>query len=175
MTLDARRSILTAALAAALLAGCASVPKAAPELDLAAKQFQPPKPGLAAVYVYRNEAFGAAARMSVLLNGQLVGDTASRSFLYFWVGPGKHQLVSKAENDSALDLEAKAGATYFVWQEMKMGVFGPRSKLQLVDEATGKAGVAECSLVDTGPAPGAAPVAPAAVPAAAPVPAAMTR
>jgi hypothetical protein len=144
-----RPSLLAAALAAALLAGCASVPKAAPELDLAAKQFQSPKPGQAALYVYRNEAFGAAARMSVLLDGQHVGDTASRSFLLVPVAPGKHQLVSKAENESTLELDAKAGDTYFVWQEVKMGAFSPRSKLQLVDEAKGKAGVAECSLVDT--------------------------
>jgi len=29
-----------------------------------------------------------------------------------------------------------------------MGVFGARSALQLVDEATGKAGVAECKLIE---------------------------
>lgn len=153
MTFAPRRSIPIAVLASALLAGCASVPKATPELDLAAKQFQPPKPGNAAVYVYRNESMGAAVRMSVLLNGQHVGDTGARSFLYFWVAPGKHQLVSKAENDSILELDAKAGSTYFVWQEVKMGIMSARSKLQLVDEAAGKAGVSECALVDTAPAP----------------------
>jgi hypothetical protein len=147
-----RRSLIAAS-AAALLVACASVPKAPPERDLAAKQFQPPAPGNASLYVYRNEAFGGVARMSLLLNGQHVGDTGPRSFVWLGLSPGKHQLVSKAENDSTLELEAKPGETYFVWQEVKMGLMSPRSKLQLVDEATGKAGVASCDLVESVPAP----------------------
>jgi hypothetical protein len=143
------RRTLLAALAAALLAACASVPKAPPERDLAAKQFQPPAPGNASLYVYRHEAFGGAVRMSLLLNGQHVGDTGPRSFVWVGLSPGKHQLVSKAENDSVLELEAQPGATYFVWQEVKMGLMSARSKLQLVDDATGKAGVASCQLVET--------------------------
>jgi len=53
-------------------------------------------------------------------------------------------LLSKAENDSVLDLVTDAGRNYFVWQEVKMGMWQPRSLLQQVDEATGKAAVAEC-------------------------------
>lgn len=37
------------------------------------------------------------------------------------------------------------GATY-VWQEVKMGFIAARSKLQVVDEATGRKGVAETAL-----------------------------
>jgi hypothetical protein len=139
------RSTVLAAAAAALLAGCATVPKAAPDADLAAKQFPAPTPGHAAVYVYRNELLGSAVRMTVLLNGQHVGDTASRSFLWFWVAPGKHQLLSMP-GSATLELDAKPGASYFVWQEVKMGAWSPGSRLHLVDEATGKAGVSECSL-----------------------------
>jgi hypothetical protein len=142
------RRALLALTAAAVLAGCASVPKAPPELDLAAKQFQPPAPGNASLYVYRHESFGGAVRMSLLVDGRHVGDTGPRSFVWLGLAPGKHQLVSKAENDSVLELEAQPGATYFVWQEVKMGLMSARSKLQLVDEATGKAAVASCALVD---------------------------
>jgi len=148
MTLLTRGTLLAAAAAAAVLSGCASVPRATPEKDLAAKQFPAPSPGHAAVYVYRNEYYGSAARMSLLLNGQAVGDTTGHTFVWFWVGAGKHQIVSKAENEFVLDLDAKPGATYFVWQEAKMGMLSARSQLHLVDEATGKAGVAECQLVE---------------------------
>ena len=37
------------------------------------------------------------------------------------------------------------GATY-VWQEVKMGFIAARGKLQVVDEATGRKGVAETAL-----------------------------
>ena len=55
--------------------------------------------------------------------------------------------MSQTENDATLSLDAKAGNNYFVWQEFKRGLMAPRSQLHLVDEATGKAGVAECELV----------------------------
>jgi len=134
------------ALAAVVLAsGCASVQMASPEMDSAAKSYAV-KPGTANVYVYRNEQMGAAIKMPVALNGKMVGDTAAKTYLLLQVPPGRHTLVSKTENDSTLTLDVAAGRNYFVWQEVKMGLMVARSQLQLVDEATGKAGVAECKL-----------------------------
>jgi len=65
------------------------------------------------------------------------------------VQPGTHKLTSKAENTSELTVDAVAGKLYYVWQEVKMGVMSARSKLQLVDEPTGKAGVQESKLAAT--------------------------
>jgi Protein of unknown function (DUF2846) len=146
------RLVAVTALAAVVLAsGCASVEMASTELDTAAKTYAV-KPGTANIYVYRNEQMGAAIKMPVALNGKLVGDTGAKTYLLLQVPPGSHTLVSKTENDSTLKLDAQAGRNYFVWQEVKMGVMSARSLLQLVDEATGKAGVAECKLAQTSPA-----------------------
>jgi len=134
-------------LALAILAsGCASVPMATPEQDTAAKTFAV-KPGKANIYVYRNETMGAAIKMPIALDGKLVGDTGAKTFLLLEVSPGSHTLVSKTENDSTLTIDAAAGRNYFVWQEVKMGMMAARSALQRVDDATGKAGIAECKLV----------------------------
>ncbi len=143
-----RRTLAAAALAA--LAACASVPKAPPERDLAAKQFAAPMPGQAALYVYRNESFGAAAKMGLILDGAYLGDTAAATFHWVTIAPGKHTLVGKAENDAVLEFEANPGQNVFVWQEVKMGMWAPRNRLELVDEARGKAAVAECSLAEAG-------------------------
>lgn len=141
------RLLAAGALAAvALASGCASVQMASPEMDSAAKSYAV-KPGMANVYVYRNEQFGAAIKMPVVLDGRMVGDTAAKTYLLLQVPPGSRTLISKTENDSALTLDVAAGRNYFVWQEVKMGMFSARSSLQLVDEATGKAGVAECKLI----------------------------
>lgn len=61
-----------------LLGGCASVPMANPEQDAKIKTFAA-KPDKAALYVYRNETFGAAIKMTVMLNGNYLGDTASKT------------------------------------------------------------------------------------------------
>ncbi|MBB5190584.1 uncharacterized protein YceK [Silvimonas terrae] len=142
------KKLLIALIGLMVLAGCASVPKGDAQQDLALKQFKAPaeKAGL---YVYRNENFGAAIKMNVLLDNKQLGDTAAKTYLYTEVAPGKHQLVSKSETDSVLDFDAVAGKIYYVWQEIKMGTWSAGSKLQMMGEAEGKKGVSESSLAVT--------------------------
>jgi hypothetical protein len=159
------RQLPTAVLFAVLTSACASVPMAPPKLDMAAKEFKA-TPGKTNLYVFRDEGIGGAVRMSVLLDGKLLGDTAAKTFLLTTVEPGAHVLVSKAENDSRLDFTAQPGKNVFVWQEVKMGIMSARSKLQVVDEATAKGRVNSCKLAETTPPPPAAAAAkPAPVPA----------
>jgi hypothetical protein len=126
--------------------GCASVPMASPESDAAAKTFKTDS-SKANIYVYRDENYGAAIKMPVLIDNVSVGDTAAMTYIYRQVDPGTHVITSKTENDATLSLEAKAGFNYFVWQEVKIGMFAARSKLHLVDETTGRSAVADCKLV----------------------------
>ena len=135
-----------AVMLAVLVTGCASVPMGDATRDAELKTFRP-KSDKAALYVYRNENFGAAIRMTVLLDGRVLGDTAAKTYLYTEIDPGSHRLVSKAENDSTLDFTAVAGRIYYVWQEVKMGFIAARSNLQLVDDKTGQEGVLESKLV----------------------------
>ena len=140
------RNTILAIFMAVALAGCASVPMATPEADAAAKAFRV-TPNKANVYIYRNENFGAASKMPLLIDNVAVGDTAAKTYVFRQIDPGSHVITSKTENDATLSLDVKAGTNYFVWQEVKMGAFSARSDLHLVDEATGKAGVADCKLV----------------------------
>jgi len=132
--------------AAVIAGGCASVPMASSEMDSAAKSFAV-KPGKANIYVFRNESMGAALKMTLVLDGKLVGSTAAKTYVLLEVAPGNHTLISKTENDSTLTVSTVAGRNYFVWQEVKMGAFSARSALQLVDETKGRAGIAECKLI----------------------------
>lgn len=140
---------LTCALlaATALVTGCASVPMATPEQDAAAKSFAV-SAEKANVYIYRNETFGGAVKMPVVVDGKLAGDTVAKSYLKLEMAPGAHTIISKTENDAELKLDAIAGQNYFVWQEVKMGVWSARSNLSLVDAEKGKAGIAECKLIE---------------------------
>lgn len=140
------KKILIAASFALTLVGCAStVPMATPEKDAQAKQFIA-KPGVAGVYVYRNESFGKAVKLPLEIDGKTIGQTGYKTYFYTEVAPGPHKITTRAENTTELTLNAIAGKLYFIWQEVKMGVWAPKANLQLVDEATGKAGVKETNL-----------------------------
>lgn len=139
-------------LSTGMLTGCASVKMASTSEDAKAKNFAT-HPDKANLYIYRNEFMGAAIRMAVELDGKEIGKTGSKTYFAIGVAPGKHTIVSKAENDAQLDIMTEAGKNYFVWQEVKMGLLFARSKLQLVDEAQGQAGVRESTLLEVNGAP----------------------
>lgn len=126
-----------------LAGGCASVPMASPEDDAHAKAAVVP-PGKSLIYVYRNETLGSAVEMTVLLDNKEVGKSGPRTYFMFEVEPGEHEIASRSENTSIVLVKAVAGKAYYLWQEVKMGAWKARTLLQQVDEATGRAGVAEC-------------------------------
>ena len=128
------------------IVGCAStVPMATPAQDAQAKQFTA-KPGVASVYVYRNEAFGKAIKLPLELDGKMIGQTGYKTYFYNEVAPGPHKVTTRAENTTELTFDAIAGKIYYIWQEVKMGMWAAKAQLQLVDEATGKKGVNESNL-----------------------------
>jgi hypothetical protein len=96
---------------------------------------------------HRNEAFGAAVKMPLLVDGVAVGDTVAHSYILKQVTPGSHTITSKSENNATLTLSTEAGKNYYVWQEVKMGLLMARSKLSQVSEEEGKQGVMESKLV----------------------------
>lgn len=130
-------------LATGALAGCASVPMASQDADASAKTFQP-RPGMANIYLYRNETFGAAVAMTVSLDGKVMGRTGPQTYFLWEVAPGRHEIASHTENTSKLTIDVQAGRNYYVWQEVKMGMFQPGSLLQEMSEVEGRKGVMEC-------------------------------
>lgn len=131
-----------------VLTGCASVPMTSIEQDTAAKTFVAPS-NLSRIYLYRNETFGGAIPMTVSLDGKTMGQSGPKTFFMWDVSPGEHTISSHTENVAALTLKTAPGRAYYVWQEVKMGLWSARSQLQEVDEVTGQAGVLECKLAQS--------------------------
>ena len=128
------------------MAGCASVQMASLEDDLNAKSFEPSKEK-ASVYIYRNETMGAAVPMTVNVNGRAIGQTAAKTYFKLNLLPGVYNVESTAENISSLALQADKGRNYYLWQEVKMGMWMARTQLSQVDESIGRSGVQESKLV----------------------------
>ena len=137
---------LTRALFALFVSACASVPKASHENDQEAKKFQP-LPDKSVIYIYRDEAFGGAVRMDILIDGFLLGEMRSKSYMRAIVKPGSHIVTSRSENSSQLPVTTEAGKIYYVWQEAKMGFMYARTELHLVENDVGQKGVMSCELV----------------------------
>ncbi|UPG85206.1 DUF2846 domain-containing protein [Luteibacter aegosomatis] len=133
---------------ACLVSGCASVNKASTAANAQAKTFAPIT-DKAVVYVYRDEIMGSAIKMGVDVDGVMAGETGPKSFLRLALAPGKHVITSHAEKNTSLDLDTKAGQSYYVWQEVKMGVWTARSTLHLMSTADGQKGVRSCDLLET--------------------------
>jgi len=129
-----------------VVSGCASVPMAGKSADTQAKLFTPAA-DKATVYIYRNEMFGSAIKMPVLIDNVSVGDTASKTYIEKQLPPGHHTVTSKTEKDSSVIIDMVAGQIYYVWQEVKMGMFAAGSALHVVDEKKGQAGVRESTLI----------------------------
>lgn len=130
------------------LAGCASVPMGDAAQDTRLKSFAA-KPGVAGIYVYRNESFGAAIRMDVEVDGKPIGQTAAKTYLFKEVAPGTHTVTSKSENADSLVIEAVAGRLYYIWQEVKWGLMFAGTKLNLMSEEEGRKGVLETRLAES--------------------------
>jgi len=131
-----------------LVSGCASVPMASLAQDSTAKSFTP-QVGKASLYIYRDEILGSAIPMTVIVNGKNIGQTASKTYFRLDLLPGEYSIDSLSENTSSLTLVMKEHNNYFVWQEVKMGMWMARSLLQQVDEKTGRPGVIESKLIKT--------------------------
>jgi hypothetical protein len=129
-----------------LIVGCAAPIKAPPEKDAAAKVFTPLK-DKAAVFIYRNENYGGAVGMPVKVNGQDIGETGAKTFFRLNLTSGMYVIASEAENTAELPLTVVEGKNYFVWQEVRMGIWKARTALRPVDDKSGMDGVLESVLL----------------------------
>jgi hypothetical protein len=121
----------------------------APEdADSRAKTFAT-RPDKSTIYVYRNERYGGAARMTVSLDGRVAGHTGPRTYFVWEVDPGMHEIVSQAENTDTVTITTQAGKDYYIWQEAKAGVWGARTRLHIVTDDVGRNAVAECRLAES--------------------------
>jgi Protein of unknown function (DUF2846) len=130
------------------LLGCASVPVEDAQRDAALKTFSI-APDQAGIFIYLNEFIGTAVKMEVWLDGVPLGQTMTKTYLYKSVAPGKHTITSIAENTDTLEVDIRAGSLAFIWQEPRMGFFRARTKLHLMNEAEGRAGVLSCRLAQS--------------------------
>lgn len=120
------------------LAACVSAPKAAPDVEAAAKRFAPPA-GRAQLYIVRPSSFGLAVLYQVSIDGRIVGSLPAETFLVQQLQPGSH-VVSFFNNTSQENttVEMEAGKNYYLRVGMNPAATSNRARMKLVSEEEGQ-------------------------------------
>ena len=135
------------AVASIYLSGCASVPMASNDDDALRKQFSTPPENTSGLYIYRNSTLGGALKKTITVDGQVIGESAPKTYFYLDLKPGTHTLATESEfSDNMFTLDTEGGKNYFVRQYMKLGVFVGGANFETVTDEVGKKGVMECKL-----------------------------
>ena len=147
--------------ASLLISGCAATVKMSPKEESAkAKEFNPPSPGNAGVYVYRdNIFFGKSIKKDIWIDGKCLGESARGVFFYTEVAGGKtHKIGTESEfSANLLELMFEAGKNYFIRQYIKPGVFVGQAGLEQVSEKDGMEALADLQLAQPGKCSSATP------------------
>jgi len=106
-----------AILAALALAACADVPLASRGLDEAAKRFEPPPPGLGALYVVREGSF-VSAPVALLVDRRRIGALGYDTYFRLELPPGGHavrvQDLDSGQQLAATNVQLAVGDIRFV-------------------------------------------------------------
>lgn len=128
-----------------VLTACSTAKIADPAEDQRLRTMTPPE-DMALVYFVRPSSLGSAIKMGVTCDGTLIGSTHGKRYIFATVKPGKREFVSTAENKDDLVLVLEAGKTYFIEQQVKMGIIAARNRLERLEEAEGQQKLAKCKL-----------------------------
>ena len=121
-----------------IFSGCVQKMERAPIAeDKLAKEFKT-DPDFANLYICRNESFGWAVHMPVLVNDKLIGRTEAQSYFYIKLEEGRQNIKSLTEQIQSIYVDTTKGKNYFVWQEVKMGTWTANSMLHSMNEEDGK-------------------------------------
>ena len=121
-----------------IFSGCVQKMERAPIAeDKLAKEFKT-DPDFANLYICRNESFGWAVHMPVLVNDKLIGRTEAQSYFYIKLEEGRQNIKSLTKQIQSIYVDTTKGKNYFVWQEVKMGTWTGNSMLHSMNEEDGK-------------------------------------
>lgn len=106
--------------------------------------------GKAVIYLLRPQKLGFAIKMEVMLNGEYWGTTKGKQYLYKVVDPGLYKIEWKVSSNAPtpMTVDAKAGAKYYVLQEIDMGTWHAACDFEMMTEEKGVKALKKCKLAE---------------------------
>lgn len=137
--------LLTAAIGFAILTGCASVAMGPQDKDAELKTFAAPPADQSGLYIYRDSWVGQALKKSLIVDGELIGETAKGVYFHRFLAPGKHVISTESEfSDNAITLVTEPGKNYYLRQYIRMGMFVGGANLKLMSEEQAQQALKKC-------------------------------
>ena len=128
-----------------LATGCATGPKFAEVKDNITKLNQEE----GRVFLYRTTALGAAIQPQIKVNGEPVGKSVAKGFMFVDRVPGNYEIMTSTEMDRKLSFTLEQGQIRYVKFDVSMGFFVGHVYPSLVESEIGEKEIQECSY--TGP------------------------
>jgi len=98
--------------------------------------------GQATIYAYRHTGYGGSAvTLDISIDQKPVGGLKPGGYVYGVVTPGKHMVTCSTESESAVEIDARAGQSYYIEGEVVMGFWVGRPKLTMVAADIGRANI----------------------------------
>lgn len=120
-----------------------------PHLMIAEEQSTPPS-DKALVYVYRYKQFtGSALKPSIYCDEKDVVRVQNGRYVALALTPGKHNFRSN-DKQAQIELDLKAGQTYYVRIDLATGMWKGHGRLTLVQPEQGKGELAQMKPADAG-------------------------
>jgi hypothetical protein len=132
---------LASCVATLLFAGCASSVQYVRTPDLSKKIEDPTK---GRIYVMRPSSLGYAVGMNVSDGGNPIGSTGAKGFLCWERDPGDVVVSSTSENTSRVSLAVRPGNSYYVLQNIRMGIWLARTELEVIGEEQAQKELKKC-------------------------------
>jgi hypothetical protein len=98
------------------------------------------------VLVYRTSVLGMAVKPDVKIDGNVIGTSEAKGFLYSDQKAGSHTVSIKTEVTKEGSVSVKPGELSFVRSSVGMGVLAARITPEQVSKATGEEEIQGCSL-----------------------------
>jgi hypothetical protein len=102
--------------------------------SLLSQGFTPPSDSNAVVYFVRVSSFGAAVSFEYFHNEDFIGIFKGKNYMRYELQAGEHLLWASTENKEFLQCDLRAGETYLVLVNVKMGGWKARVGLEPVTE-----------------------------------------
>jgi hypothetical protein len=125
----------------AMATGCATGPKFA-EVKNSIDNL---KPENGRIYLYRTTTLGAALKPQIKVNGESVGKSIARGFMFIDRAPGNYEIMTSTEVDRKLSLTLEEGQTRYVKFGVTMGFFVGHVYPNLVEKDVGEREIQNCS------------------------------
>lgn len=92
----------------------------------------------ALIYVIRSAMIGYKIHSKLAVDGKWMGVNRGKTYFYFTLEPGEHYFCSESENQDYLALTVEAGKTYFLQQQVEVGLWKARTNLVVMTEEQGR-------------------------------------